>query len=239
MIKKFRDAEIFFRFFDRKSEVVNVFLHGWGCDHKSFMFCHKALKKQSALFIDFPPFGQSTQTIKDWTIFTYANMVMSICQQLGIRKINLIGHSFGGRISIILSALCKTEVQKVVLVDSAGVKPRRNPSYYLKIWTYKIKKKIGKDVSKYGSCDYLALSPNMRKIFNNIVNTHLDDFLPFIVAPTLIIFGKNDTTTPVYMAKKMKKKIKDSKLVLLENAGHFSFVDRRLEFLSEIKAFLN
>ncbi|MBP3431524.1 MAG: alpha/beta hydrolase [Clostridia bacterium] len=237
MIKSFRDAKIFYRFFDRKSEVVNVYLHGWGCDHKSFLFCHKH-NSQSSLFIDFPPFGESSKDIKDWTVFTYANMVMNLCNHLKIKKINLIGHSFGGRISIILAVLCKNEVNKVVLVDSAGLKPRRSLGYYFKIWAYKIRKMLGLDTSTFGSCDYLALSKGMKKIFNSIVTTHLDDFLPFIQAETLIVFGKNDKTTPLYMAKKMKRKIKASKLVVLENAGHFCYVDRRLEFLSVLRDFL-
>lgn len=238
MIKNFRDAQVFYRFFDKKTEVVNVFLHGWGCNHTSFLFCHKALEKQSSLFVDFPPFGQSSKTISDWTVFTYANMVHSLVQSLGIKKINLIGHSFGGRIAIILAVLCKEEINKIVLVDAAGVKPRRKLSYYFKVFSYKLRKKLGKNVSHFGSSDYLALSPNMRKIFVSIVSTHLDDFLPFISAPTLIIFGKNDTTTPVYMAKKLNRKIANSQLVLLEDAGHFCFAERRLEFLSELKKFL-
>ncbi len=239
MITKFKDANVFYRFFDKQSEVVNVYLHGWGANHKSLMFCHKYIKNESSLFIDFPPFGESKCDISDWTVFTYANMVVSICQRLKIKKFNLIGHSFGGRIAIILAVLCKEETNKVVLVDSAGVKPRRSLGYYFKIWAYKLRKKLKMDVSKYGSCDYKALPPNMRKIFNSIVNTHLDDFLPFIKAQTLIVFGQDDTTTPLYMAKKLHKKIRKSKLVVLPNAGHFCFVDRRMEFLNQLKSFLD
>ncbi len=239
MIKKFRDAEVFYRFFDKKSDVVNVYLHGWGCNHKMFLFCHKFLKNTSSLFIDFPPFGDSSKNIKDWTIFTYANMVYSLCQQLGIKKINLIGHSFGGRVAIILAVLCKEEVQKVVLVDSAGLKPRRNIFYYAKVFIYKLKRKFGKDVSNFGSEDYRKLNEDMRNIFNSIVTTYLDDFLPYIKNPTLIVFGENDKETPLYMAKKLHKNIKHSQLVVLENAGHFSFIDRRLEFLMTLENFLN
>ncbi len=238
MNKKFRDATIFYRFFDKKSDVVNVYMHGWGVDHKSLLFCHDYLKNQSSLFVDFPPFGKSSSKIRDWTIFTYANMVMSICGNLGIKKINLIGHSFGSRVAIILSALFKENVQKVVFVDGAGLKPRRNLKYHLKVIKYKIRRKLGFDVSNFGSADYLALSDDMKKIFKNIVNTHLDEFLPMITAPALIIFGENDATTPIYMAKRFKRKIKNSRLVILQNAGHFCFVDRRLDFLYELNNFL-
>ncbi len=237
MLKLYRDANIFYRFFDRKTNVVNVFLHGWGCEHTSFLFCHNYLK-QSALFVDFPPFGKSSKDIKNWTIFTYASMLISLFADLKIKKVNLIGHSFGGRVAIILSAICKDEVEKLVLVDSAGLKPRRSIFFYFKILAFKIKRKLGLDTSKYGSCDYLALGCDMRKIFNNIVNTHLDEFLPFIKSKTLVIFGENDKTTPLYMARKFKRKIKNSKLVVLKNAGHFCYVDRRLEFLDLLKNFL-
>ncbi len=238
MNKNFRDATIFYRFFDRKSEVVNIFLHGWGCDHKSLMFSNKAVSG-SCLFVDFPPFGRSSKDIRDWTIFTYANMVISLCQHLNIKKFNLIGHSFGGRVAIIMAAVCKAQTNKLVLVDSAGLKPKRKPSYYLKVWTYKFKKKFGMDTSKCGSTDYLALPENMRKIFTSVVNTHLDDFLPFITAETLIVFGEEDDVTPVYMAKKLNKKIKNSKLLLLPGCGHFCFIDKRLEFVAALKNFLN
>ncbi len=234
----YRDTEIFYKFVNRKSEVVNIFLHGWGCDHKSFLFCEQNLNG-SCLFVDFPPHGQSSKPPKDWTVFTYANMLISLCQHLGIKKYNLIGHSFGGRIAIIVSVLCKEETQKVVLVDSAGLKPKRSLNYYIKVYTYKIKKKLGMNVSKYGSCDYLALDDGMKKVFNSIVNTHLEDFLPCITAKTLIIYGKNDDVTPIYMAKRLNKKIKNSSLFLLEDAGHFCFVDRRYEFLAQIVPFLN
>lgn len=234
----YRGSKIFYKFINKKSNVTNIFLHGWGCDHKSFLFCEKMMKN-NCLFVDFPPHGQSGKPPADWTIFTYANMVISLCQHLNIKKVNLIGHSFGGRIAIIISVVCKDMVQRVVLVDSAGLKPRRSLTYYWKIYSYKIRKKLKMNVSKYGSCDYLALDDGMKKVFNSIVNTHLDDFLSSITAKTLIIFGKNDDVTPIYMAKRFKRKIKNSKLILLEDAGHFCFVDRRYEFLTLLSDFLN
>lgn len=238
MIYLYRNTKVFYKFIRRKSDVTNVYLHGWGANYKSLYFCDKRLKSQSALFIDFPPFGESGKNPKNWNIFTYSNMVISLCQHLNLQKFNLFGHSFGGRVAIIMSVLCKQEVNKLILIDSAGLKPRRNFMFYFRVFCYKIRKKLKLDVSKYGSCDYLALTEEMREVFKSVVNTHLDDFLPFIKAQTLIIFGKNDKTTPIYMAKKFKKRIKNSKMVLLEDAGHFCFVDRKLEFLSQLENFV-
>jgi pimeloyl-ACP methyl ester carboxylesterase len=238
MIYNFRETQIFYKFVNKKSDTTNVYLHGWGCDHKSLLFCQEYLQEQNSLYVDFPPFGASEKDIKDWTIFTYANMVISLCNHLKLQKLNLIGHSFGGRVAIIVAVLCKEKINKVVLVDSAGLKPKRSLTYYFKVAKYKVRKKFGMDVSNFGSCDYLALGRNMRKIFSSVVCTHLDDFLPFIRAKTLIIYGKNDKITPLYMAKKLHRKIKKSKLEILEDAGHFSFVDRRVEFLALVTEFL-
>lgn len=233
----YRDCEIFYKHIERKSMATDIFLHGWGCDHTSLLFCND-LTKNSCLFVDFPPFGKSGKSLEDWNVFTYANMVIALCKKLKITNFNLIGHSFGGRIAIIVAVLCKGETNSLVLIDSAGVKPRRSLNYYVKVGTYKLKRRLGLDVSKYGSCDYLALTPNMRKVFNSIVNTHLDEFLPYIKCDTLIVFGENDKTTPIYMAKRLHKKIKSSRLVIVGNAGHFSYVDRRLEFSKILKDFL-
>lgn len=237
MIYVYRDAQIFYKFFNNKSNVTDIFLHGWGCDHQSLLFCQK-VSKNNALFVDFPPFGKSSKVVKNWSVFTYANMVISLCQHLKIEHFNLIGHSFGGRIAIIMAFLCKQETDKLVLVDSAGLKPRRSVGYYGNLWAYRIRKKLHLDVSKCGSCDYLALDSEMRKVFSSIVNTHLDDFLPYIKAKTLIIFGEDDKTTPIYMARKLHKCIKNSALVILKEAGHFCFIDRRVEFLNILCDFL-
>lgn len=233
----YKGSEIFYRFVDKKTKVVNVYLHGWGADYGSLFFLDAYLGN-SSLFLDFPPFGKSDKNLKDWTIFTYTTMVVSLCEHLGIHKVNLIGHSFGGRVAILFACFCKSRVEKLVLIDSAGVKPKRKLSYYIKVSNYKIREKLHLDVSKYGSCDYLALDENMRKVFNNIVKTHLDDFLENVEAKTLILFGEKDKTTPLYMAKKLKKKIKNSELKIIENAGHFCFVDNRYFFIRYLREFL-
>lgn len=237
MIYKYRNVKIFYRFVDKKSEVVDVYLHGWGDSYQSLFFVHKSLKN-SALYLDFPPFGKSEKDLKEWSIFTYATMVISLCEHLCIHKINLIGHSFGGRVAILISAFLRTKVLKLVLVDSAGIKPKRSLLYYIKVSNYKIRKRLKMNTSKYGSCDYLALSDNMKKVFVSIVKTHLDDFLENIEAETLIVFGEKDKTTPLYMAKKLKKKIKNSELKIIPSGSHFAFLENKYLFVKYLKEFL-
>ena len=238
MIYKYRGAKIFYKFHDRRKEITNIFLHGWGCDH-SKMLCFDALKNQNSLFVDFPPFGKSGDEIKGWTIFTYANMLISLCEHLKIEKFNLIGHSFGGRVAILIAVLCRQKINKLVLLASAGMKPKRTMKYYFKVFAYKIKKKLHRDISKYGSEDYRNMKDEIKPVFVNIVSTHLEEFAPLIESETLIINGNMDKETPHYMAKRLHKKIKNSTLEILKDCGHFCFEEKRVETMLLVKRFLS
>lgn len=238
MVFEYRECKIYYKFIDRKKPITNIFLHGWGVEHTSIELFDNVLKEENSLFVDFPPFGKSGNNPKGWSIFTYANMIIKLCQKLNIQKYNLIGHSFGGRVSIIIAALCKEETNRLVLIDSAGVKPKRNIKFRLNVLRYKIRKRLGLDISKYGSEDYKKLDENMREVFKNIVNTHLETFMSMIRCRTLIVFGKDDRVTPVYMAYEIHKRIKTSKLVLVYGAGHFCFQEKPLECCACLKKFL-
>lgn len=155
---------------------------------------------------------------------------------LGIKKAVIVGHSFGGRVAIELAAKHGEVVSQLVLVDSAGVRPRRGPRYYLKVFSAKIMKKFGREAK--GSKDYRALSGPMKKTFVNVVNYDQTPLLKHVSASTAIFWGKKDDVTKPYMARTLKRKIKRSALFWLEDAGHFSFVEQSSKFLPVFKAFV-
>lgn len=88
-----------------------------------------------------------------------------------------------------------------------------------------------------GSSDYLALPENMRKTFVSIINTYLEDYAKIMSVKTLIIWGEKDDDTPLYMAKRLNRLIKNSRLEIIQQAGHFSFIDRPLEFYKLVNVF--
>ena len=83
---------------------------------------------------------------------------------------------------------------------------------------------------KMGSADYAAASPMMRQVMVKVVNEDLEPYLPNIKAPTLLVWGVNDTATPLSDGEKMEKLIPDAGLVKLENAGHYSFLEQQFTF---------
>lgn len=221
-----------------------VLLHGWGGQADSFLPVFNYLSTNFEVYaIDFPGFGQSDPPSSPWNVTDYMNMLVKIFDALNIDKANLIGHSFGGRVSILFSALHGDRVDKVVLTDAAGLIPKRSWKYYLKVYKFKLMKKLfitftpgenkqeklDKFYSKYGSKDYQN-SGNLRQTFVKVVNQDLRGYLPQIKASTLLIWGSEDMDTPLYFGKIMEAEIPDAGLVVFEGAGHFAYLDKINDF---------
>lgn len=213
-----------------------ILLHGWGGSVASFkgVFDFLSVLGREVAAIDFPGFGDSPEPPESWGIYDYARIVIEFAEALGYEKFVLVGHSFGGRVAIILGKL--KAVEKIVLVDSAGLKPRRGLRYGIRVGAYKLKKRLGLRPSG-GSADYRALSPGMRPVFTRVVNTHLDKELKLIGCPVLILWGDEDRETPMYMAKRLEKGIADSALIVL-HGGHYSYIDDAYAFQAVLKAFV-
>jgi len=160
---------------------------------------------------------------------------------LGIKQANFIAHSFGGRVAIKLSVSYNEYVKKLLLTGCAGLKPKFSFKKFFKIYTYKLLKNfISKEnlEKKFSSSDYKNLSPIMKHSFVKIISEDLSSYLKYIKVPTLIVCGKQDKETPLYMSKKLNKNIKDSELIIFENSGHFAFIDESNKFNIIAKSFL-
>ena len=186
-----------------------------------------------------------------WGVGEYTTLVEKFARRLGIEQPVLVGHSFGGRLAIVYASC--NDVDKVILVDAAGIKPRRSFKYYFKVYSYKLAKRmaplllgrergqalIDKMRGKAGSSDYNNATPRMRAIMSRVVNEDLTHLLPQIKASTLLIWGTADTATPISDAQKMERLIPDAGLVAYEGAGHYSFLERPAQTKAVIASFLN
>ena len=89
-----------------------------------------------------------------------------------------------------------------------------------------------------GSKDYITLSAVMKKTFSNIVNEDLSYLAKNIKCKTLLVYGNKDKETPLYMAKKYNKLIKNSKLKIYKNCGHFAYIQNSEEFIRDCLIFI-
>ncbi|MCI7401494.1 MAG: alpha/beta hydrolase [Christensenella sp.] len=208
-----------------------IFLHGWGLDYKAFLPIKEYLIGYKCYFFSMLDVDQ-VATLQD-----YADEIKKVILQDNLNNITIVGHSFGGRVAILL-AIQLSCVKGLVLVDAAGLKPRFSIKKTLKVLSYKLRKKLKLNTEKCGSKDYVVLSNNMRKTFKNIVNFHLDNYLKDIRQDTLVIFGDKDKETPLYMAKRFKNKIPKCALILLKG-DHFAYLKNFNQFSLIIREYLN
>ena len=68
--------------------------------------------------------------------------------------------------------------------------------------------------------DYVYVDGVMKQTYLNVIGEDLSFHLPFIKVPTVIIWGDKDESTPIEDAHLINSKIKDSKLVIINDAGH-------------------
>jgi pimeloyl-ACP methyl ester carboxylesterase len=206
---------------------------------------------------DLPGFGKTPAPPEAWSIDDYADMTVSLIQSYFDEPVDLLAHSFGGRIALKLCArpIGKELVNKMLITGGAGMKPRRDATYYLKKYTAKAlkmpflalpspmrEKTLAKLRStslwkSLGSSGYAKLEGVMREIFVKSVTEYLEPCLPKIPHEVLLLWGKNDEATPLYQARRMEEGIPRAALVELEGAGHYAFLDRPEPFVKIAKAF--
>lgn len=235
-----------------------LFLHGWGCRAETMAGIVPALQDSfSCYLIDFPGFGESEPPKTDWHVSDYADFTMSLIQQLGFEKCDVLAHSFGCR--VMLNLLSQPEKAKkfgkVLVTGGAGLKPRRKPSFYFKKYLAKTLKfpflllpgslkekglhRLRQTAlwKKLGSSDYAALDGVMRQIFVHVVTDFMDELLPKINHEVFLLWGELDDATPIDQAKRLEHGIKHATLVTIPDAGHYTFLDQSARFNAIARAY--
>ena len=232
----YKGVDIFYERSETGGKPV-LLLHGWGLSEKAMNTLARFLtaRGKSVIAPDLPGFGKSFIPPESADIYFYADAVEQLLVSENCIGCDVIAHSFGARIALILAS--KGLVRRLMIVDGAGIKPKKTLKKRLKEWQYKIYRAMGLPVEKFGSDDYRALSNHMKKVFVRIVNEDLAYLLPHIKSETLIVWGKDDRETPLYMARRLKEGITGSEIVLL-NGGHFAYLEDSFTFLRVTEAFL-
>lgn len=228
-----------------------LLLHGWGCDRNIWKATAEVLRHHfMVVAVDFAGFGKSQEPREVWGVEEYTRSIEALVKELGVVRPIVVGHSFGGRVSILYAS--RNEVKRVVLTDAAGVKPRRSLGYYRKVYTYKLLKHalpllIGTKKAQMlleqrrkasASSDYNSATPMMRAILSKCVNEDLCAVMPKIQAPVLLFWGDKDTATPLSDAHTMERLIPDAGLVVAQGAGHFAMLEQAELWRASLLSFL-
>lgn len=184
--------------------------------------------------LDLPGFGGSSLPVVK-TITQYSQLVVDFCKYLEIDKLSLIGHSLGGRMGIILAAEYPNLIEKLILVDPAGVKIRSLKRMTLlmvaKIFAWVPSSLRTKVVGAVMDEDYRN-SPALRALYRVVVAEDLRKYLAKIKCPTHVVWGENDPILPLSQTKVYQRLISDSQVRVVWGAGHDPHLSKYEQTLS-------
>lgn len=231
-----------------------LLLHGWNSSYTVYNGIINLLKNRyRVVALNFPGCAGSDTMENPWTLNDYCNFVLKFMIALNIKDPIMFGHSHGGRVTLKMAADGMINPPKIVLLDSAGLIPKKSFKQKFRAKSFKVIKRsltlpiiknfseglLNKARAYYGSADYNAAPEVLRKTLVSLVNTDLRDIISNIKAPTLLIWGENDTATPLSDAKIIESLIPDCGLCVIKDTGHYSFCERPFEAQAIINSFLS
>ena len=242
MLKSIMNTKVNYKFIDNDKDETIVLLHGWGQNIDMMLPIGEKLDKNyNCLYIDLPGFGHSLDPDYAWSVYDYAKCINELVNSLKIKKIIIIGHSFGGRIALIYASIY--DVKKIVLLASPFKKEITKLSYKTKVYK-KLKnvpglKWIGNIIKKHiGSTDYNNANEIMRGVLVKSINVEMIEDIKKIKCPTLLIWGVLDTAVPIERAYELKSLINNSKLIAYEDGTHYTYLEHINEVVEEINKFI-
>jgi pimeloyl-ACP methyl ester carboxylesterase len=227
---------------------VVLILHGWGGSSASWSKVQEALASEgfNTVCPDLPGFGRTKAPDETWSLDDYARFVLEFADSLSLDDFFLVGHSFGGRISIKLSSIKPERIKKMILCGSAGLKMEKdlkarivsNCVSFAKHSPF-LKKLLKKPLYLFlGNRDYVKADEQMKKIMAFVISEDLEPLLPLISQETLLVWGDKDKLVPLKYADVFKKKIKNSRLEVVKGAGHALNLERPSVLADKISSFL-
>ena len=187
-------------------------MHGWGGQIDSFKPLIRDLTAESGkarvIGVDFPGHGQSPEPPEVWNVDQFKAQIIALLDEIGAERVDIVAHSFGGRVALLMAAENPERVGRMVLTGCAGLLPKRSGGAQVKQAVFgalkagyesrAVQKLLGKNAekltnaiqSRMGSADYRALSGDMRKTFVQVINQDLAWCLPKIKASYAAVLGR-------------------------------------------------
>ena len=241
MIKTIKDVKVNYIDYGEGNSAI-VLLHGWGQNIEMMKPVGDRFKKSNRVVIlDLPGFGMSDEPNTIWSLNDYVECIKELLDNLEISNPILIGHSFGGKISLLYAS--KYKVQKLVLFGSPFKQEIKKLSVKTKVLKFLkkvpvINKLEGFAKKHIGSTDYRNASETMRKIMVEHVNLDIEEEVKKIKCPTLMIWGTMDQEVPVERAYELEKLIEDAGVVTYEGCSHYAYLERLEQTISVLKSFI-
>jgi len=229
-----------------------VLLHGWGASAATFAgLLRLSRTRRRILALDLPGFGESPLGHEVWTTTSYAALVSRWLADMAEGGYSLLGHSYGGAISMRLAAGAPGP-DRVLFCAPSGIRPEVQGPPSIRVRTFRALRAVASHlpgplaapvqerlIKSFGSEDYRAAAPALRPTLVAAVSEDLSAIAAEISIPALIVWGARDPELPREPhAERLRALVGSSALVVLENSGHFPFADEAVRFALIFDSFM-
>ena len=238
---KIMDVDLNYTRYGNESGRTIVLLHGWGQNIEMMKPIGDKLKKDYDIIIfDLPGFGLSSEPKEFWTCYDYVELIHKALQELKVENPLLIGHSFGGKLSLLYAS--KYNVEKLVCLASPFCKEITKVTMKSKVLKFMKKVPVVNKLENFakrhmGSTDYRNSSGVMRDILVGHVNLDITEEVKKIKCPTLLIWGTNDEAVSIERGYQLEKLIKDAGIVVYEGCTHYAYLERLGQTINVLRSF--
>jgi pimeloyl-ACP methyl ester carboxylesterase len=212
-----------------------LLLHGWGASKELMQPIAQRLPSFRVIAPDLPGFGATGPPPAPWGVDEYAQWTIALLDRLGVQRVHVVGHSNGGRVAIALATAHPERVDRLVLADSAGIRPRHGLRHHWRVRSFKllraaarwrwlparVREAAQRRASLRGSADYREASGTVRDSMVRLVNADLRPRLAQLRAPTLLIWGERDRYLGIGMTERLTRWVPNVQAVRLAHASHW------------------
>lgn len=226
-----------------------LFCHGLFGSFKNFAEVGQALSSHYRVIVPCMPMYDAP--LSECSVEYLGTYLDSFVTDLGLQKCVLVGNSMGGG-AILSYALAKPEnVDKIVLFASSGLSFIPMKGGFMKIKDFQYVKELMSGI--FYDASWIQ-DDEVREIYNVMQNKQtllrclsftrstkrnfLHEKLKSLPHPALVVWGKNDTVTPPFIAEEFRESLKNSEVHYLENCGHVPPYEKPQECLKLMSNFL-
>jgi pimeloyl-ACP methyl ester carboxylesterase len=235
-----------------------VFLHGFFGDHRHWRRQLELADEYALVAWDAPGCGGSSTPPDNFRMPDYAELLAEFIRRLGLEEPHLVGNSFGGTLALQLTSRHPEVARTVVGIDtyagwsgsfSRAVVAERLHASLLDLelppqevaakWITGFVTPEAPEPIKDELVSIIAdFNPDgMRAMIRSLAEADLREELKEVHLPTLLIWGAQDVRSPLAVAHDLQARLKGSRLVVLEGAGHLPQVEAADRLNAELRAF--
>lgn len=217
-----------------------ILIHGLSASSRWWVRNVPALAEYHRVYLlDLPGFGTMRHFRRNFVLDELSSGIVAWMEALGIAQAHLLGHSMGGYICLRIAARHPEHVKRLVLVSPAGIPHFRSVQGYLMPLLTAIRY-CKPDFYPILISDALRAGPRtILRATQDLLTKDIRHSLHHVTAPTLLIWGENDTLVPPLFGDILQQEIKDARLLVLKRAGHVPMFDQPKQFNEAVLGFLD